>query len=44
MGRSKRFKEVNRDYRRHARAAREIAAEYFDAVKLLDAMAEAIGL
>jgi hypothetical protein len=38
------IKEVNRDYPRHARAAREIAAEYFDAVKLLDAMAEAIGL
>jgi len=38
------IKEVNRDYRRHARAARKIAVEYFDALKLLDAMAEVIGL
>ena len=38
------IKEVNRDYQRHARAARKIAVEYFDALKLLSAMAEAIGL
>ena len=38
------IKEVNRDYQRHARAARKIAVEYFDALKLLGAMAEAIGL
>lgn len=38
------IKEVNRDYRRHARAARTVAVEYFDALKLLGAMAEAIGL
>ena len=38
------IKEVNRDYPRHARAARKIAVEYFDALKLLDAIAEAIGL
>jgi hypothetical protein len=38
------IKEVNRDYRRHTRAAREIAVEYFDALKLLDAMAETVGL
>jgi hypothetical protein len=38
------IREVNRDYQRHARAARKIAVEYFDAVKLLGAMAEVIGL
>lgn len=35
---------VNADYARHARAAREIAREYFDALKVLDDMAEIIGL
>lgn len=35
---------VNADYGRHARAAREIACEYFDALKLLDEIAEAAGL
>jgi len=35
---------INSDYRRHARAAREIAAEYFDAAALLDEIAETIGL
>jgi hypothetical protein len=35
---------VNADYARHARAAREIACEYFDALKLLDEIAEAAGL
>ena len=35
--------EINSDYRRHARAAREIAVEYFDALKLLDEIAEAAG-
>jgi hypothetical protein len=38
------IKEVNRDFARHARAARDIAVEYFDALKLLDEMAEVIGL
>jgi hypothetical protein len=38
------IKEVNRDFARHARAAREIAVEYFDALKLLDQIAEVIGL
>jgi hypothetical protein len=36
--------EVNRDYARHARAAREIAREYFDARKLLAEMGKVIGL
>lgn len=35
---------VNADYRRHARAAREIACEYFDADKLLGEIATVIGL
>jgi hypothetical protein len=35
---------VNADYARHARVAREIACEYFDALKLLDEIAEAAGL
>jgi hypothetical protein len=35
---------VNADYPRHCRAAREIAVEYFDALKLLDEMAQTIGL
>lgn len=35
---------VNRDYPRHCRAAREIACEYFDAHRLLDQIAEVIGL
>lgn len=36
--------EVNRDYSRHRRAAREIACEYFDSAKVLDEMAQVIGL
>ena len=36
--------EVNRDYARHARAAREIARGYFDAKTLLSEMAQIIGL
>ena len=36
--------QINADYPRHARAAREIAAEYFDAVKLLDEIAVAAGI
>jgi hypothetical protein len=36
--------EINADYPRHARAAREIAVEYFDAVKLLDEVAVAAGI
>jgi hypothetical protein len=35
---------VNADYARHARAAREIAAEYFGAAKLLGGIAAAIGI
>jgi len=35
---------INSDYPRHARAAREIAREYFDATKLLDEIARAAGL
>jgi len=38
------IRTVNSDYPRHAEAAREIAAEYFDALKLLDAIAEKAGL
>jgi hypothetical protein len=38
------IKEVNRDFTRHSRAACTIAVEYFDALKLLDEMAEVIGL
>jgi hypothetical protein len=36
--------QINDDYPRHARAAREIAAEYFDAVKLLDQIAVVAGI
>ncbi len=35
---------VNSDYAYHARAARQIACEYFDAMKLLDEIAQAAGL
>jgi hypothetical protein len=35
---------VNSDYRKHALAATDIAREYFDAAKLLDQMAETLGL
>ncbi|MBV8357452.1 MAG: glycosyltransferase family 1 protein [Deltaproteobacteria bacterium] len=35
---------VNADYTRHAKAAREIACEYFDALKLLDEIAQSAGL
>ncbi|HTT76893.1 MAG TPA: glycosyltransferase [Candidatus Binataceae bacterium] len=38
------LRTVNADYAAHARAARELAVEYFDAVKLLDEIAEVIGL
>jgi len=38
------IKQINADYRRHARAAREIAQEYFDAGRLLEEMAAALGL
>ncbi|MFZ0889774.1 MAG: hypothetical protein WA005_15105 [Candidatus Binataceae bacterium] len=38
------IRAVNADYPRHAKAAREIAVEYFDALKLLDEIAEAAGL
>ena len=37
-------REVNSDYPRHLKAAREIAAEFFDARKLLDEIAEKAGL
>ncbi len=36
--------EINASYPRHARAARELAVEYFDALKLLDEVAEAAGI
>ena len=35
---------INADYRGHCRAAQEIAFEYFDASKVLDEMAEILGL
>jgi len=35
---------VNSDYPRHARAAREIASEYFDALKLLDRIVTTAGI
>ncbi|HXN86902.1 MAG TPA: hypothetical protein VN867_12575 [Candidatus Binataceae bacterium] len=35
---------VNSDYPRHARAAREIASEYFDAIKLLDEIVTTAGI
>ena len=38
------LRAVSTDYPRHARAAREIACEYFDAQRLLGEMAEIIGL
>jgi hypothetical protein len=38
------IRKVNSDYPRHAKAAREIAAEYFDAIPLLDAIAGKAGL
>ena len=38
------IRAVNSDYPRHAKAAREIAAEYFDAIKLLDEIAGKAGL
>ncbi len=37
-------RSVNSDYPRHSRAAREIACEYFDAMKLLDEIAQIAGL
>jgi Glycosyl transferases group 1 len=38
------LRAINADYVTHAHAARAIAAEYFDALKLLDEVAEVIGL
>jgi hypothetical protein len=38
------IKRINADYRRHAEAARELAEQYFDAARLLEDMATAIGL
>jgi hypothetical protein len=38
------IRTVNSDYSRHAKAAREIAAEYFDALKLLGEIAGKAGL
>jgi hypothetical protein len=35
---------VNADYAKHARAARELACEYFDALKVLDQIAQTAGL
>jgi hypothetical protein len=36
--------QINADYPRHARVAREIAAEYFDPMKLLDEIVVAAGI
>lgn len=36
--------QINSDYRRHAKAARELAVEYFDAAKLLGEIAVTLGL
>jgi hypothetical protein len=36
--------EVNRDYAQHSKAARTVACEYFSASKLLDEVADVIGL
>ena len=38
------IRNINADYARHARAAREVAAEYFDATKLLGEIARIAGL
>jgi hypothetical protein len=38
------IRAVNADYVNHARAARAIASEYFDALKLLDQIAQTAGL
>jgi hypothetical protein len=38
------IKQINADYRRHARAARELAREYFDAATLLEEIAATLGL
>src|SRR5215470_375271 len=38
------IKRINADYPRHARAARDLAQEYFDAATLLDEIAGALGL
>jgi len=38
------IKRINSDYRRHAAAARAIACEYFDAARLLNEMANTLGL
>ena len=38
------IKQINADYRRHAKAARELALEYFDAARLLEEMVSALGL
>jgi hypothetical protein len=42
-GAAEALREVGADYARHARAAREIASEYFDARKLLAEIAEILG-
>jgi hypothetical protein len=38
------IKQINADYRSHAKAARELAQQYFDADRLLDEMAAQLGL
>jgi hypothetical protein len=38
------LRQINGDYPRHARAARELACEYFDALKLLDHVMQVAGL
>jgi hypothetical protein len=37
------IEELNRDYRRHARAARALAEEYFDSDKVLSRLLEQVG-
>jgi hypothetical protein len=36
------IEEINTDYERHARAAREIACEYFDAKKVMGRLLDAV--
>jgi glycosyltransferase involved in cell wall biosynthesis len=37
-------REINADYRRHSRAAREIAREFFEAEKVLASLLDRAGL
>jgi hypothetical protein len=38
------IEEVNRDYERHSKAAREIASEYLDTTRVLRALLRDVGL